>query len=83
MSCTNCGQPSAADYCAVCAQFRERLEELRAAHRERRRRMKLPVWRVQRKSPPGWWLDQAKAYARAGELPLTGQDAALPVGDRE
>jgi hypothetical protein len=94
--CTNCGQPSATDYCPNCEQFRERLEKLRADQRERRRR---PIpYQKPRKQVGSWFMPQCRQYgpklvaereaervarlAQAQELPLSGQDAALPVGDR-
>lgn len=83
MNCTNCGQPSAADYCPNCEQFRDRLERLRVAQQERRRNP--GPYRKPPKRVGAGFMDQcrrAEQLAKAGELPLSGQDAALPVGDR-
>jgi len=88
MICTNCHQPSPTDYCADCEQFRERLEKLRADQQQRLRDMrsgKIKSARPQ-KRVGAWFRDQClrAGLAATGEskLPLSGQDAALPPGDR-
>lgn len=94
--CTNCGLPSAAEYCPTCEPLRERLEKLRADQRERRR--KPMPFRSRRSSAGSWFMQQCKKYgaqlvaereaakaarlAQVQELPLSGQDAALPPTDR-
>lgn len=86
MNCTNCGNPSATKYCPTCEPIRERLEKLRADQAERRRRP--GPYKKARKQLGASFFDQCKRHGkqlvlqRAEELPVSGQDAALPVGDR-
>lgn len=100
MKCTNCGKPSLTVYCPNCEQFRERLERMRAEHKQFWRDVR--AGKIELKRPPrkpaggahffnqckkhGPALVAAREAARAaqanGELPLSGQDAALPPTDR-
>jgi hypothetical protein len=91
--CTNCGAASATDYCADCEQFRAALERLRAAGKKFRA-AKLGARRAKAKGGASF-REQCLKYGRQLQaegklppdaipevLPLSGQDAALPVGDR-
>ena len=92
--CTNCGAMTAPDdYCPDCEQFRERLEAMRA-EAKRYRANKQDVRRAKVKGGAAF-RDQCLRYGRrlqaegklppdaeAEALPLSGQDAALPPGDR-
>jgi len=60
--------------CPKCATAAEVIERVQA--------------NIRRRSKPersAWWMGKAKAYGRQRQenLPLAGQDAALPVGDRQ
>lgn len=97
MTCTNCQQPSETAYCPNCAQFRERLERLRAEQsqfwRDVRSGKRQLIHPPKHKSGGAHFLMQCQKFGplmvegrgsrgEGKELPLAGQDAALPVGDR-
>jgi hypothetical protein len=72
------GQP-----CANCARFEQFRQTARALGKVRGRPEQDKVTRAGKGG--SWWMKKARehaATAAAGELPLSGQDAALPVGDR-
>lgn len=90
MNCTNCNLPSAGEYCDDCEQFRERLEKLRAAQKQFWRRVRAGEIKLERKGkkrPGAYFMQQCRLAAeqraaRLQSLPISGQDAALPPGDR-
>lgn len=90
MNCTNCQKPSAGDYCGDCSQFRERLEKLRQAQKQFWRRVRAGEIKLERpgkKREGAYFMQQCRLAAeqkatRGRSLPISGQDAALPPGDR-
>lgn len=80
--CAKCrGKTLPNGICPKCSDVAESVARLQAAHKRLRSEDILTRQNMRKSS---WWLRRAieKAKTQAEELPLSGQDAALPVGDR-
>lgn len=63
--------------CSMCADPAESVERLRKAAESQ------DIIKRQAMRKSSWWLRKAIERAKSDpQLPLSGQDAALPVGDR-
>ena len=96
MNCTNCNLPSETEFCPTCEPLRARLAKLRAEQKQFWRDVKTGKRQLvhPKKRPAGGahFLMQCQKHGpamvaqraehQATALPLAGQDAALPVGDR-
>lgn len=88
--CLNCSAELDRHGCPRCDDPVQRLEKLRASQLQFRRDLK--AGKVTFKRPPkkqqgGYFMQQCRQTAeqraaRLAQLPVSGQDAALPPGDR-
>lgn len=85
ITCGACGWTYDGQECPNCATF-ARLKVAQANFRPSEGLQRRARARNKRKAAGGtWWMQKAaeSARARTAELPLAGQDAALPIGDRD